>query len=254
MADRPEVAEVRPGEELDWAALERHLRQRAAAPPGRLLGAAVPERLGQPDLPRPVRRRTPSSSVALRSARSRPGPTTCSASTPCSRGLHAAYPRAPLGLHYCADTAVIGAHFLVSEYRPGVVVWDRVPDSAGGRPGARAPHRLRRGRRPGRPAPGRSRRLRPRLPRPPRRLPGPSGPRLAAPLGGGRDEGPRHRRPGGRAPGPAPARVRPARRWCTTTSRSTTASSPPATPTRSPRSSTGTWRRSATRSPTWGRC
>ena len=48
---------MRPGEELDWAALERHLRQRLPHLAGRLLGAAVPERLGQPDLPGPVRRR-----------------------------------------------------------------------------------------------------------------------------------------------------------------------------------------------------
>ena len=125
--------------------------------------------------------------------------------------LHAAYPRAPLGLHYCADPAVIGAHFLVSEYRPGVVVWDRVPEAlaVGPEPGRRIGfavvdaladlHLVD-------PAG-----LRPRLPRPPRRLPGPAGPGLAAPLGGGRDRGPRHRRPGRRAPRPAPARVRPAR-------------------------------------------
>jgi aminoglycoside phosphotransferase (APT) family kinase protein len=53
--------------------------------------------------------------------------------------LHAAYPRAPLGLHYCPDESVIGAHFLVSEYRSGVVVWDHVPDllQVGEEPGRR---------------------------------------------------------------------------------------------------------------------
>ncbi len=42
--------------------------------------------------------------------------------------LHARYPRAPRGLLFCDDDGVIGAPFLVSEYRSGVVVWDAVPD------------------------------------------------------------------------------------------------------------------------------
>ena len=165
---------MRPGEELDWAALERHLRQQLPHLEGDFSVRQFPN--GSANLTYLVRfgddalvvRRPPFGAIAagahdmLREY------------TVLSR-LHAAYPRAPLGLHYCADPAVIGAHFLVSEYRPGVVVWDHVPDAARGRAGARAPHRVRRGRRAGRPAPGRPGELRPRLPRPPRRLPGPAG-------------------------------------------------------------------------------
>ncbi len=138
VADRPEVAEVRPGEELDWAALERHLRQQLPHLEGDFSVRQFPNgsanltylvRFGEDAL---VVRRPPFGVIAagahdmLREY------------TVLSR-LHAAYPRAPLGVHYCADTAVIGAHFLVSEYRPGVVVWDRVPDSlaVGPEPGRR---------------------------------------------------------------------------------------------------------------------
>ena len=138
LAERPEVAEVRPGEELDWAALERHLRQRLPHLEGDFSVRQFPNgsanltylvRFGEDAL---VVRRPPFGAIAagahdmLREY------------TVLSR-LHAAYPRAPLGLHYCADPAVIGAHFLVSEYRPGVVVWDRVPDAlaVGAEPGRR---------------------------------------------------------------------------------------------------------------------
>ena len=145
--------------------------------------------------------------------------------------LHAAYPRAPLGLHYCADPAVIGAHFLVSEYRPGVVVWDHVPEelAVGPEPGRRIgfavvdaladlhlvdPAGCDLGYL-GRPDGYLDRQLRGWQRR------------WEAVATDGR----RHRGPGRRAAGPAPARVRPARAWSTTTSRSTTASSPRATPT-----------------------
>ena len=138
LAERPEVAEVRPGEELDWAALDRHLRQRLPHLQGDFSVRQFPN--GSANLTYLVSfgddalvvRRPPFGTIAagahdmLREY------------TVLSR-LHAAYPRAPLGLHYCADPAVIGAHFLVSEYRPGVVVWDRVPDSlaVGEQPGRR---------------------------------------------------------------------------------------------------------------------
>jgi len=133
-----DVAEVRPGEQLDWPALERHLRQRLPHLVGDFSVRQFPNgsanltylvRFGEDAL---VVRRPPFGTIAagahdmLREY------------TVLSR-LHAAYPRAPLGLHYCADPAVIGAHFLVSEYRPGVVVWDHVPASldVGPAPGRR---------------------------------------------------------------------------------------------------------------------
>ena len=133
-----DVAEVRPGEALDWRALERHLRQRLPRLEGSCSVRQFPNGsanltylvcFGDDAL---VVRRPPFGTIAagahdmLREY------------TVLSR-LHAAYPRAPLGLHYCADPAVIGAHFLVSEYRPGVVVWDHVPEllAVGEEPGRR---------------------------------------------------------------------------------------------------------------------
>ena len=123
-----DVAEVRLGEQLDWPSLERYLRQRLPHLEGAFEVRQFPN--GSANLTYLVRfgadalvvRRPPFGAIAagahdmLREY------------TVLSR-LHAAYPRAPLGLHYCADPAVIGAHFLVSEYRPGVVVWDHVPAS-----------------------------------------------------------------------------------------------------------------------------
>lgn len=37
------------------------------------------------------------------------------------------YPYAPKSLLYCDDERVMGSEFVVLEYRPGVVVWDRLP-------------------------------------------------------------------------------------------------------------------------------
>ncbi len=138
VAERPEVAEVRPGEELDWPALERHLRQWLPHLGGDFSVRQFPN--GSANLTYLVRfggdalvvRRPPFGVIAagahdmLREY------------TVLSR-LHAAYRRAPLAVHYCDDPVVIGAHFLVSEYRPGVVVWDRVPEelAVGPEPGRR---------------------------------------------------------------------------------------------------------------------
>jgi aminoglycoside phosphotransferase (APT) family kinase protein len=124
---RPEVAPVRPGDELDWPALEGHLRRHLPQAEGEFSVQQFPN--GSANLTYLVRfgthpmvvRRPPFGRIPtgahdmLREYRV------------LSR-LHAAYPRAPLGLHYCADDAVIGAPFLVSEYRPGVVAWDRLPE------------------------------------------------------------------------------------------------------------------------------
>jgi aminoglycoside phosphotransferase (APT) family kinase protein len=138
VAQRTEVGGVRPGEELDWVALERHLREvlphlRGDFSVRQFLNGSANltylVRFGDDAL---VVRRPPFGAIAtgahdmLREY------------TVLSR-LHAAYPRVPRGVHYCADTGVIGAHFLVSEYRSGVVVWDRVPEelAVGAEPGRR---------------------------------------------------------------------------------------------------------------------
>lgn len=41
--------------------------------------------------------------------------------------LWKAWPLAPRSLHYCADASVLGAHFLVMEYRPGLVIGHELP-------------------------------------------------------------------------------------------------------------------------------
>lgn len=124
---RPEVAPVRPGEELDWSSLEVHLRAHLPQVRGEFSVLQFPNgsanltylaRFGDQAV---VVRRPPFGAIAAGAHDMRREHTVLSR-------LHAAYPRAPLGLHYCADESVIGAHFLVSEYRTGVVVWDRVPE------------------------------------------------------------------------------------------------------------------------------
>jgi aminoglycoside phosphotransferase (APT) family kinase protein len=135
---RPEVAEVRPGEQLDWDSLETYLRKHLPEAAGSFSVMQFPNgsanltylvRFGETDL---VVRRPPFGKIATAAHDMRREYNVLSL-------LHAAYPRAPLGLHYCADESVIGAHFLVSEYRSGVVVWDHVPDvlSVGQAPGRR---------------------------------------------------------------------------------------------------------------------
>jgi aminoglycoside phosphotransferase (APT) family kinase protein len=43
--------------------------------------------------------------------------------------LHQAYDRAPRSLLLCDDHSVIGSDFVVTEYRPGVVVWGSLPET-----------------------------------------------------------------------------------------------------------------------------
>jgi aminoglycoside phosphotransferase (APT) family kinase protein len=127
VAPRPDVTAVRPGEELDWPALEDYLRANLPQVRGDFSVLQFPN--GSANLTYLVRfgdealvvRRPPFGTIAAGAHDMRREHTVLSR-------LHAAYPRAPLGLHYCADESVIGAHFLVSEYRTGVVVWDRVPE------------------------------------------------------------------------------------------------------------------------------
>jgi len=127
VSDRPEVAQVRPGEELDWASLEAYLRRHLPAAVGDFSVLQFPN--GSANLTylvgfgeyAVVVRRPPFGVIATAAHDMRREHRVLSR-------LHAAYPRAPLGLHYCADDSVIGAHFLVSEYRTGVVVWDHVPE------------------------------------------------------------------------------------------------------------------------------
>jgi aminoglycoside phosphotransferase (APT) family kinase protein len=47
--------------------------------------------------------------------------------------LWRAFPLAPRCLHYCADESVLGAPFLLMEYRPGLVIGGRMPEPFRGR-------------------------------------------------------------------------------------------------------------------------
>jgi len=139
VTERPEVTEVRPGEELNWANLEAYLRHQLPQAVGEFSVLQFPNgsanltylvRFGDVDL---VVRRPPFGVIATAAHDMRREHKVLSR-------LNSAYPRAPLGLHYCADESVVGAHFLVSEYRSGVVVWDSVPDVM--RVGAAPGHRI----------------------------------------------------------------------------------------------------------------
>ena len=46
--------------------------------------------------------------------------------------LWRAYPLAPRCLHYCADESVLGAPFLIMQYRPGVVIGGQMPETLRG--------------------------------------------------------------------------------------------------------------------------
>ncbi len=138
---REELAPVRPGEELDWAALERYVRTHLPADLAEVADAEGVEVLQFPNgsanltyrvvlggTPLVVRR-PPFGQIAV-------GAHDMGREYRVLSRLHRRYPRAPRGLAFCDDPAVIGAPFLVSEYRPGIVVWDAVPDELAGVPDA----------------------------------------------------------------------------------------------------------------------
>ena len=134
--DRPEVAEVRPGEELDWAALERHLRQQLPHLEGDFSVRQFPNgsanltylvRFGEDAL---VVRRPPFGVIAagahdmLREY------------TVLSR-LHAAYPRAPLGAALLRRPGGHRRPLPRLGVPPGCRGLGPRAGGAGGRPGAR---------------------------------------------------------------------------------------------------------------------
>ncbi|GJF03901.1 phosphotransferase family protein [Pseudonocardia sp. D17] len=130
-----EVAAVRPGEELDWAALERYLRGNVEGLAGPFAVEQFPN--GSANLTyrvtvgerRLVVRRPPFGEIAPGAHDMRREHTTLAS-------LWRAFPRAPRALAFCDDHAVIGSDFLVVEYRPGVVVWGAVPSSMADQPDA----------------------------------------------------------------------------------------------------------------------
>lgn len=126
MDAKVEVAPVRPGEELDWASLERYLRDHLPGLDGELSVQQFPNgsanltylvTMGETEL---VVRRPPFGKIA-------PGAHDMRREHKVLSRLHTAYPRAPKAHLFCDDESVIGSPFFVSEYRPGVVVWDQIP-------------------------------------------------------------------------------------------------------------------------------
>jgi aminoglycoside phosphotransferase (APT) family kinase protein len=125
------VIPVRPGDELDAPALERYLRSAE-------LGLALPAEpmvvrqfaTGRANLTylvsfggtRLVVRRPPRGTLA-------PGSHDMAREHNVLSRLGAAYPPAPLARHLCDDPTVIGAPFVVIDYREGVVIEDEVPPS-----------------------------------------------------------------------------------------------------------------------------
>lgn len=129
--DQAELAPVRAGEMLDWDRLERYLREHLPDLEGNFSVLQFPRgsanltyqvTFGERQL---VVRRPPFGTIAA-------GAHDMAREYKVLSQLHTEFPRAPRALLHCADESVIGAEFFVNEYREGVVVWDRVPDSMSG--------------------------------------------------------------------------------------------------------------------------
>ena len=122
-----DVAEVRPGEDLDWPAVEAYLRVRLPGLDGKLEVLQFPNgsanltyllRFGGQPL---VLRRPPFGRVA-------PGAHDMAREYRVLSRLWRAYPPAPRALLLCEDHSVVGATFFVMEFRSGVVIWDVIPE------------------------------------------------------------------------------------------------------------------------------
>jgi aminoglycoside phosphotransferase (APT) family kinase protein len=135
----PEVAPVRPGEDLDWAALSAYLIEHLDVcgeltvlqfPNGSanltyLLSFAAANGGGQQF----VLRRPPFGIVA-------PGAHDMKREFRVLSRLWEVYDRAPRAYLFCDDHDVVGADFVVSEYRRGEVVWAAIPPSMAALPEA----------------------------------------------------------------------------------------------------------------------
>jgi aminoglycoside phosphotransferase (APT) family kinase protein len=119
---------VRPGDELDWTALEAHLRFHLELPAGEMrvrqfsAGHANLTYLlafGDRSL---VFRRPPRGTLA-------PGAHDMAREHKVLSRLWRVYPRAPRSDHYCDDESIVGAPFVIIEYREGEVVRATVPSS-----------------------------------------------------------------------------------------------------------------------------
>jgi aminoglycoside phosphotransferase (APT) family kinase protein len=122
-----EAVAVRPGEELDWDNLAIYLRRHLDTDgdldvlqfPNGSANLTYLLRLGDQQL---VFRRPPFGALA-------PGAHDMKREYRVLSRLWRAYPRAPRALLFCDDHSVVGADFLVSEYRTGEMVWATLPPS-----------------------------------------------------------------------------------------------------------------------------
>ena len=127
----PELAPVRPGEELDWDALGRYLRANIPELEGQLKvlqfpnGSANLTYLAQIGDQRLVVRRPPFGAIAQ-------GAHDMGREHRVLSTLWRAFDRAPRSYLLCEDHSVIGSDFLVIEYRSGEVIWGVVPPSMEG--------------------------------------------------------------------------------------------------------------------------
>lgn len=124
----PEVAPVRAGEDLDWRAVERHLRENLPQLDGPLEVLQFPNgsanltyllRIGGTEL---VLRRPPFGLIA-------PGAHDMRREFRVLSRLWRSFDRAPRALLFCDDHSVIGADFFVMERRHGEVVRNVIPPS-----------------------------------------------------------------------------------------------------------------------------
>jgi len=123
-----DAARVRPGQDLDWAAIEAHLRKELPELEGSMEVLQFPN--GSANLTyylhfdaRPlVLRRPPFGRLA-------PGAHDMAREHRVLSRLWREYPPAPRAYLFCHDDRVAGSSFFVMEYRAGVVIWDRIPDS-----------------------------------------------------------------------------------------------------------------------------
>ena len=134
-AEQPEVAPIRAGDELDWPRLEQWLRAHVPDLPGEPMSVAqfprgtanLTYRLAFGSL-QLVLRRPPFGKIA-------PGAHDMHREHAILSKLWQAWDRAPRAYVLCEDVDVIGAPFVVSEYRhSGVVIFGEASPSMGGLP------------------------------------------------------------------------------------------------------------------------
>ena len=132
-----EVAPVRPGEELAWDRLEAYLRPNLDVPADGPAMTVLQFPNGSANLTyllsfgdqRYVLRRPPFGVIA-------PGAHDMHREFRVLSRLWQAYDRAPRAYVLCQDHDVVGADFVVSQYRSGEVIWAALPPSMAGIPDA----------------------------------------------------------------------------------------------------------------------